>query len=53
MEIIIKMYLDYVDKFLTIERFSKWYWLDEDDSKIIINMWMKYNDRKEYKNIKE
>ena len=51
MENLVNMYLDYVNKFITIARFAERYWLDEDDAKIIINMWMKYNDRVLYKDV--
>lgn len=53
METLIKMFLDYANNFITIKSFAEWYWIDEDDAKIIINMWMKYNDRFLYRNIKK
>ena len=44
MEIIIKMYLDYLNNFLTVEWFADSYWLDDDDAKIIIDMGRKYHN---------
>lgn len=46
METIIEMYLNYFNKFLTVEKFAEWYWLDEEDARIIIDMGYKYNERK-------
>jgi len=46
MEAIIKMYLDYVNNFLTVSSFAEWYGLDEEDANIIIDMGRKYNERK-------
>jgi len=51
MEKIIDIYLDYVNKFITVEKFCEWYWLDEEDALIIINMGEKYNDRKAHLSI--
>ncbi len=45
MENLIKMYLDYVNKFLTVSKFAEWYWLDEPDALIVIALGKKYNDR--------
>ncbi len=46
MEKIIDMYEKYLNDFVTVEKFSEWYWLDEDDAQIIIDMGRKYRERK-------
>jgi len=46
MERLINMYLDYVNKFLTIEKFAEWHGLDTEDAEVIIGMGRKYNERK-------
>jgi len=46
MDQIIEMYLNYYNKFITVESFAEWYWLDNDDAQIIIDMGRKYNQRK-------
>ncbi len=46
MEKIIDMYLDYVNKFITVEKFAERYGLDEEDALVIIEMGKKYNERK-------
>jgi hypothetical protein len=45
MEMIIKMYLDYLNNFLTVDCFAEYYWLDNDDARIIIDMGRKYNNQ--------
>ncbi len=46
MEKLLDMYLDYVNKFITVERFAEWYGLDEEDADTIIALGKKYNERK-------
>jgi len=46
MENIIEMYLNYVNKFLTVDRFAEWYGLEVEDANIIIEMGRKYNEIK-------
>jgi len=46
MENLIEMYLNYVNKFLTVEKFAEWYGLDDEDAETIINLGKKYNERK-------
>lgn len=38
MEKLIKMYLDYVNKFLTVEKFAEWYGLDVADAETVIDL---------------
>jgi hypothetical protein len=45
METIIEMYLNYVNKFITVSKFAEWYGLDEEDANVIIDMGRKYNER--------
>ena len=45
MENIIAMYLKYVNDFITVEKFSEWYWIEIEDAEKIIEMWKKYNER--------
>lgn len=46
MDYIIQMYEVYFDKFITVSSFAEWYWLDDEDAQIIIDMWRKYRDRR-------
>jgi hypothetical protein len=46
MEQLIEMYLNYVNKFITVEKFAEWYGLDDEDALFIIEMGRKYNERK-------
>ena len=45
MENLIEMYLNYYNKFLTVERFAERYGLDLEDAQIIIDMGRKYNNQ--------
>lgn len=44
MEALIKMYLDYVNKFVTVERFAEWHGLEYEDALVIIDMGRKYHE---------
>jgi len=46
MEKVIEMYLNYVNKFLTVEKFAEWYGLEEEDANIIIDMGRKYHEQR-------
>lgn len=43
---LIEMYLNYVNKFITTEKFAEWYGLDEEDAYQIIELGKKYHERK-------
>jgi hypothetical protein len=40
------LYLDWVNNFLTIERFSEYYGLDEDDAKILLEIAKKSHEQR-------
>ena len=46
MQKLIKMYLKYLNDFLTVERFAEWHGLDIEDARTIIDMGRKYHNRK-------
>ena len=46
MKEIIKMYLDYVNNFISTERFAEYYEVDEEDAIAIINIGRKYRERR-------
>jgi hypothetical protein len=46
MEQVIEMYLNYVNKFITVDKFAEWYGLDVEDAHTIIEMGRKYNEIK-------
>jgi hypothetical protein len=46
MEQVIEMYLNYVNKFITVDKFAEWYGLDVEDAHTIIEMGRKYNEMK-------
>lgn len=46
MEQLIEMYLNYANKFITVEKFAEWYGLEEEDAYTIIEMGRKYNEIK-------
>ena len=43
---LIKLYLDYVNNFLTIDKFAEWHGLDIEDASLLIELGRKYNERK-------
>ena len=48
MENLIEMYLNYWEKFLTVEKFAEWYGLEKEDAIAINDMGRKYyNERAE------
>lgn len=46
MDAIIKIYLDYFNNFLTINRFAEYYDIEPDEARTLINLGRKYHERK-------
>ena len=42
-----KLYLDYVNNFLTVDAFAEHYWFDIEKSREIIEEWRKINNSKD------
>jgi hypothetical protein len=46
METLIKMYLDYVNKFITVDKFAEWHGVEPDEARILLDMGKKYHEQK-------